>query len=195
MPFLLKEKEIKKFTYRDYLHWPDDQRWELIDGVPYNMSPAPNRIHQEISGELYRQIANYLAGKQCKVYAAPFDVRLPAAGEKDDDEITTVVQPDITVVCDRSKLDKKGCKGVPDLVIEILSPYTAKKDMKEKYFLYEKFGVKEYWIVYPDYKTVSVYTLDINKAYGAPAVYEEEEQVEVGIFEDLTVELKTVFAE
>ncbi len=146
MSVAVKER-LGKFTYRDYLHWPDDERWELIDGVAYNMSPAPNRIHQKISGELHRQIANYLIGKQCEVYAAPFDVRLPATGEKND-EITTVVQPDITIVCDKSKLDKKGCKGSPDLVIEILSPYTAKKDMKEKHFLYEKFAVKEYWIVY-----------------------------------------------
>ena len=121
-------------------------------------------------------------------------MRLPSGKEKNDDEITTVVQPDITVVCDISKLDEKGCKGSPDWVIEILSPATAKKDLKEKYFLYEKFAVKEYWIVYPDYKVVSVYVLNENKSYNIPVVYGEEDEIKVGIFEDLTIDLKTVFA-
>ena len=188
------KKKQGKFTYKDYLSWPDDERWELIDGIAYNMTPAPSRIHQKILGELYRQIANYLTDKQCEVYFAPFDVRLPSGKEKNDDEITTVVQPDITVVCDISKLDEKGCKGSPDWVIEILSPATAKKDLKEKYFLYEKFAVKEYWIVYPDYKVVSVYVLNENKSYNIPVVYGEEDEIKVGIFEDLTIDLKTVFA-
>ena len=117
-----QNKTDQKWTYTDYLTWPEGERWELINGVAYNMSPAPSRRHQELSGELFRQIANHLKGKQCKVYDAPFDVRLSTAGNESDNYIDTVVQPDIVVVCDPSKLDERGCKGAPDIVIEISSP-------------------------------------------------------------------------
>ena len=134
LEFIIREKKLEAatketYTYGDYLSWPDEERWELIDGIPHSMSPAPSRVHQEISMELARQIANHLIGKNCRVYAAPFDVRLPKGGEKDE-QIETVVQPDLVVVCDESKLDERGCKGPPDLIIEILSPHTAAKDMK-----------------------------------------------------------------
>ena len=139
--FTVREKQLdaatkETYTYEDYLLWSDEERWELIDGVPYNMTPAPSRVHQGISMELSRQIANHLAGKMCKIYAAPFDVRLPKSDEEEE-QIETVVQPDLVVVCDGNKLDERGCKGAPDLIIEILSPYTAGKDMKIKRNLYE----------------------------------------------------------
>lgn len=124
----------------------------------FDMSPSPSRNHQEISVELLRQFSNYLIDKTCKVYAAPFDVRLPE-GDENDTNIETVVQPDIAVICDKCKLDDKGCKGASDLIIEITSPSTARKDLKEKLFLYEKSGVKEYWIVHPTDKTVMVFKL------------------------------------
>ncbi|MCD5406806.1 MAG: Uma2 family endonuclease [Desulfotomaculum sp.] len=185
-------KSDKKYTYGDYLNWPGDQRWELIAGVAYNMSPAPARKHQGISGALFTQLYNYLKGKNCKVYHAPFDVRLPVGNEKDED-VQTVVQPDITVICDHSKLDDKGCRGNPDLVIEIISPATLRKDIKEKFNLYEQVGVKEYWIVYPLEKTVTVFKLDSSGKYGRPEVYAEEEQVKVEIFDDLIIDLAVVF--
>ncbi|MFW6029628.1 MAG: Uma2 family endonuclease, partial [Halanaerobiales bacterium] len=134
------------YTYSDYLNWTDGKRYELINGQVYTMSAAPYRRHQSISGELFRQIANYLFDKKWDVYDAPFDVRLPE-GEEDKDEILTVVQPDIVVVCDEDKLDKRGCRGAPDLIIEIISPSSAGRDRKDKRDLYEKHGVREYWLV------------------------------------------------
>ncbi len=182
------------YTYGDYAKWPDEERWELIDGVPYNMSPAPSRIHQKILGELHKQIAVYLTGKTCEVYIAPFDVRLPK-GDENDEQIDTVVQPDLVVVCDREKLDERGCKGAPDLAVEVLSPGTAGKDMKIKLALYERVGVKEYWLVDPSNKTVQVYQLETAGPYGRPGIYTDADQLKVGLFPDLTVDLSMVFKE
>lgn len=182
------------YTYGDYTTWPDEERWELIDGVPYNMSPAPSRIHQKILGDLHRQVANYLIGKTCEVYIAPFDVRLPK-GDESDEQIDTVVQPDLVVVCDRKKLNERGCKGAPDLVVEVLSPGTAGKDMKTKLSLYERVGVKEYWLVDPMNKTVQVYQLEIEGIYGRPDIYTETDHLKVGLFPDLEIDLSLVFNE
>jgi Uma2 family endonuclease len=137
------------FTYGDYRVWQGDERWELIDGEAWAMSPAPSLRHQEIIGELYRQLANHLLGKPCRVLMAPLDVRLPQSDETDD-EIDTVVQPDIVVVCDRRKIDAKGIRGAPDWVIEVLSPATAIRDRVAKRDLFERHGVLEYWLVDPD---------------------------------------------
>ena len=188
----LKDKE--RFTYADYLTWPDEERWELIEGVPYSMSPAPTRKHQELSMELCRQFASYLKGKPCKVYAAPFDVRLPETPRASDEQIETVVQPDIVVVCDHDKLDDKGCKGAPDLVVEILSPSTSKKDMQEKLFLYERVGVKEYWVVHPSDKTVIVFQQNNQGEYGRAKMYACNDKVVVQLLGDLEIDLAEVFA-
>jgi len=139
---ILKPNKDVKYTYKDYINWSDEESWEIIDGTLYNMSPAPTRRHQKISGELFAAIHSYLKDKTCEVYSAPFDVRLSINNENDDD-ITNVVQPDISVICDLMKLDDKGCNGSPDLIVEIVSPSTLKKDLKEKFYLYEKVGVKE----------------------------------------------------
>ncbi|MFW6287550.1 MAG: Uma2 family endonuclease, partial [bacterium] len=147
------------YTYSDYLTWSDEKRYELINGQVYTMSAAPYRRHQEISGELFRQISVYLFDKMCKVYSAPFDVRLPE-GEEDNGEILTVVQPDIVIICDEDKLDKRGCRGAPDLIIEIISPSSAARDKKIKRDLYEKHGVKEYWLVDYIEKVLEVYLID-----------------------------------
>jgi len=187
-------KKDTKFTYVDYVNWPEDERWELIDGYAYNMSPAPSRRHQKISRDLAVQIANFLTGKSCEVYFAPFDVRLPEADEQDED-IETVVQPDIVVICDKNKLDDKGCRGAPDLIIEILSPFTAPKDMKIKLSLYEKHGVKEYWVVHPIDNIVMVFKLGKNKKYSKPEVYTEEDKIKTAILEGLEIELSKVFQE
>ncbi|MCK4797753.1 MAG: Uma2 family endonuclease [Spirochaetes bacterium] len=191
MGLALKKSETK-YTYGDYCYWPDNERWELIHGKAYCMSPAPSRSHQDISRELLLQIGNYLSDKPCTVYDAPFDVRLPEADESDED-IETVVQPDIIVVCDEAKLDKKGCRGAPDLIIEITSPSTSKKDLKEKFFLYEKHGVKEYWIANPLEKFVMVYKLESNKKYGKPEIYVSDEKIKVGIIKGLIIDLNFVF--
>lgn len=190
---LLAEKQSQGYTYKDYALWPDEERWELIDGVVYDMSPAPSRFHQEISGALFNSIFNYLKGKSCKVYHAPLDVLLSGGGEAEDD-ISTVVQPDIVVVCDEKKLDEKGCKGAPDLVIEIVSPHTVSKDMKEKLALYEKHGVKEYWIIHPIDKLAIVYRLQKDKQYPKPEIYSEGNAVESRVLAGFSVDLKMIFS-
>ncbi len=183
------------FTYGDYEKWPEDQRWELIDGIPYDMSPAPSRKHQEILGELHLQFGAFLKNKSCKVYLAPFDVRLPQGAESEE-MIRTVVQPDLTVVCDHSKLDDKGCLGAPNMVIEILSPHTAAKDLKIKLDLYERIGVKEYWLVQPLDRTIMVFTLQEDGKYVKPAVYDRHDTISVGIFEgNLRVAAVEIFGE
>jgi Uma2 family endonuclease len=136
------------FSYRNYRTWPDSERWELIGGQAWSMSPAPTRRHQEVAGRLFTQLSTFLRGRPCKVYSAPFDVLLPE-GEEPDEEVDTVVQPDVLVICDRTKLRDFGARGSPDLVIEVLSPSTSRKDQNEKLALYEKRGVKEYWVIDP----------------------------------------------
>ena len=120
----LPVKDHQHHSYADYLGWPDDERYELIDGVAYVMTPAPGRRHQEVVVEMLRQIADALEGGPCRVYVAPFDVRLPRHGEADE-QVDTVVQPDLSVICDEGKLDERGCRGAPDWVVEVISPSTA----------------------------------------------------------------------
>jgi len=182
----------KKYTYADYLKFPDDERWEIIDGVLY-MQAAPSPVHQLISSELNRQFANYLLGKPCKVFPAPFTVRLTKGDEKQNENITKVVEPDITIVCDKSKIDEKGCNGTPDLIIEVISPSSIQHDRVIKFNRYENAGVKEYWIVEPVGKIVSVFVLQSNNRYGRPEIYIENDNIEVSIFPDLVIDLSTVF--
>lgn len=189
----LAEQERGRFSYKDYCEWTDDERWELIDGVEYDMSPAPSRIHQKLSGELFVRIYDALREKQCDVYAAPFDVRLSDYAEASDKEVFTVVQPDIVVVCDELKLDERGCLGAPDLVIEILSPYTAAKDMKIKRDLYEKHGVREYWLVHPTDKILMIYSLKQDKQYARSEIYAGRDIVESKVIEGLKIELTDLF--
>jgi len=180
------------YTYADYLTWDDDQRWELIDGVPYAMS-SPSRIHQHVLSQLTAEFVMYLRGKKCQAYSAPFDVRI-GEEEQADNEITTVVQPDLTVVCDNSKLDERGCKGTPDLVVEILSPSTGKHDKQRKYQLYQRIGVKEYWIVDPYNYLVEVFVLE-NGKFALGGIYSRDEELKVGIFDSLTISLENIFPE
>ena len=181
------------FSYKDYLSWEsENERWELINGVAYDMSPAPTRKHQDISRNISMKLSNYLEDKECTVYAAPFDVRLPI-GFQTDDEIQTVVQPDISVFCDKNKLDDKGAVGAPDLIIEILSPSTAAKDLKEKFFLYESIGVKEYWIADPYNETLTIYIRGEDKKYPRGVVYAEKDKLKVNIFSDLEMNIEEIF--
>ncbi|MGB9840933.1 Uma2 family endonuclease [Thermovenabulum sp.] len=185
-------KEDRIYTYADYIKWPENQRIELIDGKVYLMT-SPSRIHQKTLGKIFYQFANYLKDKSCEVYMAPFDVRFPDKNEENEKDIKNVVQPDMIVVCDEAKLDEKGCKGAPDLVVEIVSPSTAQKDKLHKFNLYEKHGVKEYWIVEPENKILNVFTLQENKRYGRPDIYSQDDKVKVSIFEDLMIDLKDIF--
>lgn len=181
-------QENERYTYADYCTWDDSERWELIEGVPYAMSPAPSPKHQEISSNLHNQLYNFLKGKPCRVYPAPFDVRLNA-----DDEDDTVVQPDLVVICNRSKIDEKGCKGAPDLIVEILSPSTARRDRMVKLHQYQRAGVREYWIVDPDTKTVQVCILE-NGRYFVTA-YADTDTAPVTVLPGCTINLQEVFAE
>ena len=146
------------FTYRHYRTWPDTERWELIEGQAWSMSPAPIRDHQSLVLSLASAMRTFLKGKVCQVFISPFDVLFPENDEPDD-EVSTVVQPDIVVFCDKSKLTRAGARGAPDLVVEILSPSTSKKDWNEKFNLYERHGVREYWVVDPAARSVWIYRL------------------------------------
>jgi len=180
--------QTETYTYEDYCTWGDETRWELIHGVPYAMAPAPSSGHQDVSGNLFYKIKGFLSGKPCKIFSAPFDVRLDATGADD-----TVCQPDLTIICDRSKIDMKGCKGVPDMVIEIVSPSTARHDRLIKYNLYRQFGVREYWIVDPESKNVSVNLLENGRYFGM--VYGETDTAPVGVLPGCEIDLQDVFAE
>jgi len=188
------ERSEQKWSYADYLTWPEGERWELIDGVAYAMSPAPGRRHQYVQASLLSSIFLYLKGKPCQVYGSPFDVRLAEQGTTTDDSVYTVVQPDIVVVCDKEKLDDRGCNGAPDLIIEITSPTTGKMDLTVKFDLYEKYGVKEYWIVHPEEKTVMVFKL-LNGRYGVPERYADTDKITVTLLGELVVDLAEIFGE
>ncbi len=186
----------KTYTYADYLTWQVQEQLELIKGRLFKMSPAPLRHHQELSGALFGEFRTYLKKKPCKVFHAPFDVRLPKLQEEQEDkQIYTVVQPDIVVVCDRSKLDRRGCLGTPDLIVEILSPATAAKDVKDKFQLYEEAGVPEYWIVHPEEALLDVFKLDEQSKYQLEKIYTRSDIVSVGIFDDFRINLSDIFEE
>jgi len=186
----------KNFTYNDYLNWPDDVRAEIIQGVAYMMG-QPSTAHQRVSMELSLLFGNFLKGKKCQVFAAPFGVRLFPKEDKTDD---TVVEPDIVVICDSSKIDEQGCNGAPDLVIEILSPSTKRKDITIKLQLYEKAGVREYWIVSPDEKDITVYYFENNsiELFGVnkEEIHENDKKPEiapVNVLPGLEIDVKEIF--
>jgi len=192
---LAPRDDSQRWTYADYLTWPDDQRWEIIDGVAYAMCPASGSRHQEVSVELSRQFANHLKGKPCKIFTAPFDVRLPEPAGFKDEKVESVVQPDIVVVCDKNKLDDRGYNGVPDLIIEISSPSTGKNDLTIKFDLYQRHGVKEYWIVLPAEQMMLVFKLGEDQTYGRPERYADDLKIAVPLLDDLVIDLADVFAE
>lgn len=189
----LPRRDIEYHTYADYCSWPDDVRYELIDGVAYAMGPAPVRRHQGILLELARQVANILEGSPCRPYIAPFDVRLPKTDEIDN-EVDTVVQPDLVVICDRAKLDDKGCRGAPDWVVEVLSPSTAGHDQILKRALYQRVGVREYWLVHPVDRIVTIYTLNFG-SYGVPDVRELVGTLAVGVLPEIVIDWERVVRE
>ena len=183
----------KKYTYTDYLTWPEGERWEIIDGVPY-MQAAPTWQHQAISGDIFSQFYSYLKDKPCRVFSAPFDVCISEDKESDEEISNIISQPDIVVVCDESKLRKTGYFGIPSLIIEISSPSTAKKDKILKFNKFEKAGVTEYWIVEPENKLINVFLLQENNRYGRPDIYSDEDKITVTTFPELIIDLKSVFA-
>ena len=185
--------EKERYTCADVLTWGENERIEIIDGEAVMMAP-PSRIHQKISVSITSQLYNFLEGKKCEVYPAPFGVRLFEKDGDSPDDVDTMVEPDISVVCDKNKLDKNGCKGAPDLVIEILSPSTVRHDRFVKLGLYQRAGVREYWIVEPETQTVQVYTLE-NGILQPRAFYGAGDVAKVNVLNGCFVELGKVFTE
>ena len=187
--------ENEHCTYADYLLLDENsERMEIIDGKVVMMS-RPTAAHQSISFELGRQLGNFLLGKQCRAFAAPFDVRLFEKEGDKPENVDTVVQPDIFVVCDKNKIDNRGCKGAPNLVIEILSPTTYRHDCLVKLNLYLRAGVPEYWLVDPEEKTVLVYLLGNDGTYHISKHYTRNDIAAVSVLEGCSIELSKVFAD
>jgi Uma2 family endonuclease len=186
------------YTYAEYLTWQWTEMAELIRGKIYKMSPAPTSLHQKVALNLSLEIGNFLRRKKCQVFIAPFDVRLPINKKKSkaDEDITTVVQPDLCVICDPDKVDVRGCIGAPDWIIEILSPFTSAKDLREKFDVYEEAGVNEYWAVYPQEQTVLVYTRNAQGKYeGILKPYVRTDSIVPVTLPGLTIDLREVFPE
>ena len=188
-------KADRHYTYGDYRKWPEEERWELIEGVAWNMSPAPYRVHQKTLTRMLGTVIPFLEGKECEVYPVPFDVLLLEEGELEEDDVSSVVQPDISVICDTAKLIKKGCTGPPDWIVEITSPFTASRDFIFKLRLYEKHGVREYWMVDPGNQYVHVYILDDEGRYPAdPRVVVPDEVIRCAVLDGLDIETKELFS-
>jgi len=183
----LPQRDALHHTYADYYGWRDDRRYELIDGIAYvKEPPAPSRFHQELVGELYYQIRLALEDPRWHAYVAPFDVRLPKAGEVDD-LIDTVLQPDVLIVRDLGKLDQRGLRGAPDWIAEVLSPTTARHDQAIKIPVYERVGVPEVWLVHALERTVAIYRLE-NGRYACPIVHELKGRTAISMLPGLSID-------
>lgn len=187
-------REDSRYTYRDYRAWPDDERWELIDGVAYSCA-APTLKHQRLARNLGFAVQSFLRGKACEMLQAPVDVFFPGLKEQDEDDVDTVVQPDLVVVCDRTKLRPNGIWGAPDLVVEILSPSTSRKDLHEKYALYERSGVREYWVVEPNGHWLQQYILGAKDRYEPERTFVETGIVSSSVLEGLSIEVTDLWQE
>lgn len=186
-----KRKKPEKYSYADYLTWDDDRRYEIIDGEVFDMT-SPGVLHQSISMELARILANFFENKSCKVFAAPLDVLLAKNASKAE-EVFTVVQPDIMVVCDPKKIEERGIIGAPDLVVEIVSPSTSSKDNIIKRRIYEQAGVNEFWLVHPVDRLIRVYRLGKDGLFGREDIYDDQAQIEVAQFSGLSIDCRRLF--
>ena len=180
------------YTYADYLNWKFEEYIELIKGKIFPMA-APSRVHQKVSSNLHYELRRFYVHSPCDVYAAPFDVRLKRIDKATNQEITTVVQPDICVICDESKLDDRGCLGAPDLVIEILSPGNTKKEMRQKYEVYQESGVKEYWLVNITDKTILCYRLNSEGIFIGLQPLTDDDFLTTPLFQGMNIEVAKVF--
>lgn len=176
----------RTYSYADYFRWEFEERLELIKGKIFRMSPAPSLTHQRLCGLIYVKLYAYLSGKTCEVFVSPFDVRLPAVSLKDE-AIFTVVQPDVCVVCDARKLDERGCLGAPDLVIEVLSPGNNRKELVDKFLIYEEAGIKEYWIINSEKRLLVIYQLN------GKGKYEKANNPVSAIFPDFNLNVNDLF--
>lgn len=193
--FLVEEPSSEynsNYTYADYLRWKIEERIELFKGMILKLS-APNRVHQSISSHLHIKIGSFLLNKKCQIFSAPFDVRLPIQNKKKDHEIITVVQPDLCVICDLTKLDDRGCCGAPDLVIEILSPGNSSKEVRLKYNIYEEAEVKEYWLINPTEQNLIAYSLDENKKFSGGKMYANGDLLHSTSINGLEINISNIF--
>jgi len=188
MPLPIKKTQ---YTFNDLLGWEENELFEIINGELFLMA-TPSTTHQMISGEIFRQIANYLAGKKCKVISAPFSVRLFEQDDDTPEDVDTVVEPDISIICDMDKLDTHGCKGAPDMVVEILSPSSLRHDRLVKLNLYQKAKVREYWIIDPENKAVQVFLHD-GDFLRIFEEYEAKDVAKVNVLDGCFIELNKVF--
>ena len=185
------KRKQQRYSYADYLTWDDDKRYEIIDGEVFDMITPP-LSHQLILGTILVQMANYFHDKPCELLMGPLDIALPD-GSKCDDKIFTVVQPDIMVICDPKKIEERGIVGAPDLAVEIISPETVRKDSIIKRELYERHGVKEFWLVHPVDRLIRVYKLGKNGLFGREEVYDDQAQIEIAQFAGLSVDCRRLF--
>ena len=183
------------YSYADYLTWQIKEAIELIKGKIMLMSPAPNVYHQDISANLTTLLHNFFKHKRCRLYAAPFDVRLYDRNKSilASKDIHTIVQPDLCVICNPELLDTQGCNGAPDWIIEILSKGNSKRDMQIKYQLYQEAGVQEYWLVYPEQNAIHQFVLDGNGLYQLKNMYADDDKATPALFPDLAIDLVEVF--
>ncbi|WP_439481250.1 Uma2 family endonuclease [Cyclobacterium plantarum] len=186
--------EYTNHSYADYLTWQMEEVVELIKGKIFKKAAAaPKRIHQKVSGELFLRLGNFLRGKKCQVYSAPFDVRFPTSS-KEDKKIHDVVQPDICVICNPEKLDERGCIGAPDLIVEILSPGNSKVELKYKFNLYESNGVREYWIIHSETQDLLIYSL-IDGKYVPSILFTSGHVVESKVIKGFELDLEEFFGD
>ncbi|SFT92340.1 Endonuclease, Uma2 family (restriction endonuclease fold) [Algoriphagus locisalis] len=178
------------YSYADYLKWDYEEIVELIKGKIFAKAAAPNRRHQEVSGNVFFKIFSFLKNHSCKVYSAPFDVRF--SKDPDFSKTDSVVQPDISVICDPSKLDDKGCWGAPDLIVEILSPGNSRVELQNKYDLYQEYGVREYWVIHPSECTLLIYTL-INGGFQPSRLFTFGDRVTSAVIPGFKLDLEEVF--
>lgn len=185
----------QSYNYADYLTWQLNETVELIKGKIMLMAPAPNVDHQRITRKLLVAIDSYLTGKKCEVFSAPFDVRLYDRNKSlsANQDLHTVVQPDLCVICNPDILDKQGCNGAPDWVIEILSSGNSKREMKIKYQLYEASGISEYWLVYPDQQAIHQFILDDQSHYQLKKMYTDEDTISPTLFPELLINVGEIF--
>ena len=186
---IARESERKYCTLAEYRTLPEDFRAELVEGELVALS-APSRIHQKVLVSLVTRLGSYLEGKTCELYSAPFDVYL----NEQDEERPTIVQPDIVVICDPSKLRDDGCHGAPDLAIEILSPSNRMREQAYKYELYQKYGVREYWVIDPEEKALCVYLRNDKGQLAIQDFYGASDTVKVNILDDCQIDLSPIFS-
>ena len=179
------------YTAKDYVKWTFDGLYELINGKVWKMAPAPGAKHQRASFELTAEFSKVFRRQKCEVFVAPFDVFLTKTGE-DELATDTVVEPDLCIICDPSKITERGCMGAPDLVVEILSPSTAKKDLNDKYKLYEQYGIPEYWVVFPREQSIEIFTLQ-NKKYERWILASKGDVIQSQLFDHLRFNIDDIF--